>query len=67
MDPRNYGWYQCRLHIAGKNIYNKGGEETFIKLWKGLLTNHDKMTDEQFASFLNTKVHYEVAVVLTDW
>ena len=65
MDPKNYGWYQCRLHVAGKNIYNAGGQKTFIKLWKGLKENKEKMTDEQFASFLNKKVSREVAVSYT--
>jgi len=67
MDPRNYGWYQCRLHVAGKNIYNAGGQKTFMKLWNGLKKNKEKMTDEQFASFLNKKVNKEVANVQTDW
>jgi len=67
MDPKNYGWYQCRLHVAGKNIYNAGGQRTFIKLWKGLKENKEKMTDEQFASFLSKKVSREVAKVQTDW
>ena len=67
MDPKNYGWYQCRLHVAGKNIYNAGGQKTFIKLWKGLKENKENMTDEQFASFLDKKVSGEVAKVQTDW
>ena len=67
MAPKNYGWYQCRLHVAGKNIYNAGGQNIFIKLWKGLKENKEIMTDEQFASFLNKKVSREVAKVQTDW
>ncbi len=67
MDAKNYGWYQCRLHVSGKNIYNSGGEKTFVKLWKGLEENKEKMTDDQFASFLNKKVNKAVAEVQTDW
>lgn len=67
MDPRNYGWYQCRLHVAAKNIYNDGGQKIFIKLWKGLKENKEKMTDEQFALFLKKKVSKEVAKVQTSW
>jgi len=67
MDPKNYGWYQCRLHVASKKIYNAGGQKTFIKLWKGLKENKEKMTDEQFASFLDKDVSGEVAKVQTDW
>jgi hypothetical protein len=67
MNPKNYGWYQCRLHVAAKNIYNAGGKKTFVKLWRGLLENKEIMTDEQFASFLEKKVSTQVAKVQTDW
>lgn len=67
MDPKNYGWYQCRLHVAGKNIYNAGGQKTFVKLWTGLKENKEKMTDEEFAAFLNKRVGKAVAKVQTDW
>jgi hypothetical protein len=67
MNPVNFGWYQCRLHVAAKNIYNVGGESTFIKLWKGLKENKEEMSDTQLAEFLNNKVDKEVGKVLTDW
>jgi hypothetical protein len=67
MDPKNYGWYQCRLHVAAKNIYNAGGKKTFVKLWKGLKANNLKMSDQQFAEFLKKKVSKEVANVQTGW
>jgi len=67
MNPNNYGWYQCRLHVAGKNIYNSGGEDTFIKLWNGLKENSEIMNDEQLITFLKKEVHNEVAKVQTDW
>lgn len=67
MDPRNYGWYQSRLHVAGKNIYNAGGQRAFVRLWEELKENKNKMTDDQFASFLNKNVNEEVAKVQTDW
>ncbi|MEZ4899653.1 MAG: hypothetical protein R2806_22600 [Saprospiraceae bacterium] len=67
MDPKNYGWYQCRLHVAGKHIYNAGGEKTLVVLWKGLKGRKEIMTDEQLVTFLKKKVSKEVAKVLTDW
>lgn len=67
MDPKNYGWYQCRLHVAGKNIYNAGGQKAFVNLWKALKENKEKMTDDQFESLLRKKVHIEVAKVFTGW
>ena len=48
-----------------KNIYNAGGQKTFIKLWKGLKKTKKNMTDEQFAFFLDKKVSGEVAKVQT--
>ncbi|MBK8484466.1 MAG: hypothetical protein IPL31_09045 [Saprospiraceae bacterium] len=67
MDPRNYGWYQCQLHVASKNIYEAGGEQVLAKLWTGLLLHKAKMNDSEFAAFLNSEVHPEVTKVLTAW
>jgi len=67
MDPKNYGWYQCRLHVASKNIYNGEGKKAFIKLWKGLKKNEAPLSDEQFARFLNKKVSKQVANVQMNW
>ncbi len=67
MDLKNFGWYQCRLHIAAKNIYNSGGEKIFVKLWNALKENKEEMTDAQFAEFLSNKVSSEVAKVQLDW
>ncbi len=67
MDGRNYGWYQSRLHVAAKNIYNAGGKEVLVNLWKALSTAPSKMSDEQLVSFLKTKVHQSVADVMLSW
>jgi hypothetical protein len=65
--PKNYGWYQSRLHVAAKNIYNRGGKEVLVKLWKALGSTSEKMNDKQFASFLKRKVHKSVADVMLKW
>ena len=57
MDPKNYGWYQCRLHYAARLIYEAGGKEVVLKLWNALKSNKENLTDEQFAEVLKTKVH----------
>jgi hypothetical protein len=67
MDPVNYGWYQCRFHVAGKVIYTAGGPEILIKLWQSLKENHAEMTDAQFELFLRNKVSDEMAKVQTAW
>ena len=67
MHPKNYGWYQFRLHVAAKNIYNAGGKKVFVKLWKALRSTSAKMDDKQLASFLKSSVHPSVADVLLKW
>jgi hypothetical protein len=67
MNPRNYGWYQCKLHSAAKDIYNAEGKDTFVKLWDGLKPDHGKLSDEQLAVFLNNYVSSTIAKVYTEW
>lgn len=65
--PKNYGWYQGRLHLAAKNIYDAGGKRALVKLWKALRSTSEKMNDKQFASLLKRKVHRSVADVMVKW
>jgi hypothetical protein len=67
MGPRNYGWYQCKLHAAAKDIYDAGGKKILIKLWKALKKYQENMTDEQFANMLSKEVHPAVANVYLKW
>ena len=64
--PKNYGWYQCKLHSAAKDIYNAGGKKVLKKLWKALKKHQEKMTDEEFVRMLK-KVHPSVADVCLKW
>ena len=65
--PKNYGWYQCRWHIAAGNIYNMGKVKTFKKLWVTLKSNNEILDNAAFASLLSRKVHRSVADVLLKW
>ena len=65
--PKNYGWYQCRWHIAAGNIYNTGKVKTFKKLWVTLKSNNEILDNAAFASLLSRKVHRSVADVLLKW
>jgi hypothetical protein len=67
MGPKNYGWYQSKLHSAAKDIYNSGGKEVMKKLWKALKTHQEKMTDEEFINMLNKEVNPAVANVYLKW
>jgi hypothetical protein len=67
MGPKNYGWYQSKLHSAAKDIYNAGGSETMKKLWQALKKHQEEMTDIEFANMLNKEVSPSVANVYLKW
>ena len=67
MGPKNYGWYQCKLHTAAKDIYNAGGKTVLNKLWQALKKHQDKMSDEEFVNMLEKDVHPSVADVYLHW
>ncbi len=65
--PNNYGWYQCRLHIAAGDIYDKAGIIAFKKLWQVLKSQKDQLDDSEFAKLLFKKVDQSVADVQLKW
>ena len=67
MGPKNYGWYQCKLHSAAKDIYNAGGKMVLKNLWKALEKHQEVLTDEEFAAMLKKEVHPSVANVFLNW
>lgn len=67
MGAKNYGWYQCRLHAAAKDIYNKGGSGAMKKLWAALKKYQKEMSDNEFASMLSKEVDPAVANVYLKW
>lgn len=64
--PKNYGWYQCRLHSAARGIYDAGGREVLPKLWMALQSK-EKKNDKELASQLLNEVHASVGDVLLTW
>lgn len=65
--PRNYGWYQCRWHMASDNIYESSKVKGFVKLWNALKTERESLSDAEFAKMLKEKVHFSVADVMLKW
>lgn len=65
--PQNYGWYQCQLHVAAKNIFNAGGIEPLRRLWTVFRQTNVTMTDEELELVLSNRVHPAVAGVLSQW
>lgn len=64
---RNYGWYQCRLHVAAKNIFDAGGIDALRRLWKTFLRIRENVTDDDLAAVLEGEVHPAVEHVLSTW
>ena len=67
MGPKNYGWYQSKLHSAAMDIYNAGGSKVLNALWNALLKHQEAMTDEAFVNMLCKEVHPSVANVYINW
>jgi hypothetical protein len=61
MPPHNYGWYQCRLHVAAKRVYDAAGAATLRRLWDRF------RLDEEGLAIALREVEPELARVLTEW
>jgi hypothetical protein len=65
--PQNYGWYQCRWHMAAGTIYDKGGLAAFTRLWSALKTHRVKLDDQALDAMLRKDAHQSVADVQAMW
>lgn len=65
--PRNYGWYQCRWHIAAADIYAVAKVDGIKKLWLLLKKQRTILNDEALAAALKEQVHPALADVMVRW
>ena len=65
--PQNYGWYQCRWHVAAARIYDTSNMDGIRNLWHTLREHKDGLNDDEFVEILRTKVHESVAEVPLRW
>lgn len=65
--PKNYGWYQCRWHMAAGKIYEDGGINAMKNLWVALKTEQDILDDTNFTKMLGEKSHQAIADVPLKW
>jgi hypothetical protein len=65
--PQNYGWYQCRWHMAAGKIYDGSKMEGIKNLWSTLKGQREILNDSAFAELLSVKVHNSVADVQLKW
>ncbi|HTF27289.1 MAG TPA: hypothetical protein VK625_00515 [Flavitalea sp.] len=65
--PKNYGWYQCRWHMAAADIYNAAGRQVCKKLWDALKNKKEKLPDAELINFLDSAADKSVADVMKNW
>jgi len=65
--PRNYGWYQCRLHFASALLYDRDGPAVCRNLWEALRSPGLAGTDEELAATLRERNASGVADVILNW
>jgi hypothetical protein len=61
MPPQNYGWYECRLHVAAKRVYDAGGSAALRLLW-----DRFRFSDADLAVALE-EMEPQLACVLSEW
>jgi hypothetical protein len=61
MPPQNYGWYECRLHVAAKRVYDAGGAAALRRLW-----DRFRFSDADLAVALE-EVEAELLRAQSDW
>ena len=52
--PENYGWYQVKLHVGAKRIYDSGGIDALSRMWRTFALGPDLLS-----SILETEVDPE--------
>lgn len=67
MDPPNFVWYLSRLHVAAKDIFDAGGTESLLRLYKMIVQSRAMLPDNELAARLRSDVHPAVENVLSSW
>jgi len=65
--PQNYGWYQCRWHIAAGKIYDVSKIQGLKRLWWTLKTQREILSDTALAELLKAKADNSIADVMLNW
>jgi hypothetical protein len=65
--PKNYGWYQCRWHVAAAGIYDAGGRSVIKKFWNALQDKNKMSTDQELSIYLRKAGCERVAEMMDDW
>jgi len=67
LDPMNYGWYQCRLHAAAGDIYDRAGVDGLQRLYRTFARGQGTMGDGELAAIVAEQVHPSIAEIMLSW
>lgn len=65
--PKNYAWYQCRLHMAASDVYDQTHIAGLTTLWHTLKAQRKILDDDTLATLLRSKTHHSLADILLKW
>jgi len=65
--PENYGWYQCRLHVAAGSIYDEGGTGALRRLYYTFAGLEGDVTDGRVEALLEQEVSPAAARLMRTW
>lgn len=65
--PRNYGWYQCRWHMAAQHIYDTSGKEACKKLWIAFKQQKEILNEEELILFFDKTGNKAIADMIKNW
>lgn len=65
--PQNYGWYQSKLNLIAKEIYEQSGIEPIEILWLNLKDEKRNLNDEQLNYLLINTLGQSLANDLINW
>ena len=64
--PKNYGWYQCRWHMAAGKIYDASGPQACSQLWQAFIARKENLPDAELLTQLE-KANKAVANFVVNW
>ena len=67
INPKNYGWYQCRLHAGAAKIYERDGKLAAMKLWNALKSTSTRLDDTSLLQLLERNGVPSVADFIRNW
>jgi hypothetical protein len=65
--PENYCWYQFKLAVAVRAIYDAAGADALRRVYQIFAAHENEVTDRQLAELLEERVHPMAARVMKTW